>query len=81
MEAVKAAFFSAVKKARPSPKISGRNIVENRIRSDFIAILGWLCLLSATIVLSAKLHYTSPIPTGVGDTSTDATKQDQACRL
>jgi hypothetical protein len=40
MEAVKAAFFSAAKKTHPNPKIAGRNIVENRIRSDFVAILG-----------------------------------------
>ena len=40
-----------------------------------------MCLFSATIVLCREFLYTTRIPSGVGQTPPDATKQDQACRL
>ena len=81
MEAVKAVFFRVADKLQSGPVLQAKKTVENRIQSGFIAISGCRCLLFATIVLCAKLHYTTPILTGVGETLPDATKQDQARRL
>ena len=81
MEAVKAAFFQVAAGAEFRLILNDPEVAENRIKSHFFAILICWCLLFATIVLSVKLHYTTPILTGVGETPPDATKQDQACRL
>jgi hypothetical protein len=81
MEVAKSGFFSQTEMSPVELKSAAPEIAENRIRSGFVDFFWERCLLSATIVLCSKLHYTTPILTGVGETLPDATKQDQACRL
>ena len=73
MEALKRPFFTASKLAVSGQCQRSNCYSKMALHMSCGDCLGCRCLLKTTIVLSQKLHYTSGIPPGVGQTPPNAT--------